>query len=47
LPDGPTMTTGLSGKAAGRGGSPLERTRLTRGEVLVEGLGLSGDGTAT
>ena len=25
LPDWPTMTTGLSGKAAGRGGSPLER----------------------
>ena len=25
LPDGPTMTTGLAGKAAGRGGSPLER----------------------
>ena len=25
LPDGPTMTAGLSGKAAGRGGSPLER----------------------
>jgi len=25
LPDGPTMTTGLSGKAAGRGGSRVER----------------------
>ena len=25
LPNGPKMTTGLSGKAASRGGSPLER----------------------